>query len=83
MPHENDADLLFGILALQGGLVATRTFVDECSAWAIRPEGSLADRLERKKLIDRADRAAVDRRLNACAPFANPFPSRESVRWFA
>ena len=65
MPHETDANLLFGVLALQDRLISPNTFVDECSARASQPEESLADRLERKKLIAHIDREAVDRRLKS------------------
>jgi hypothetical protein len=65
MPHATDANLLFGVLALQDGLISPNTFIDECSARANRPEGPLADRLQRKKLIDHANRVEVDRRLKS------------------
>jgi serine/threonine-protein kinase len=60
MSADADRNLLFGVLALQAGLLDARQFAEACSAWAGRRETPLADLLVERGLLTGADRALVD-----------------------
>jgi PAS domain S-box-containing protein len=59
----SDQNLLFGVLALQAGLLDTVQFADACSAWATRLDGALADLLVQRHWLSAEDRAEVERLL--------------------
>jgi serine/threonine-protein kinase len=59
----SDQNLLFGVLALQAGLLDPVQFVDACSAWATRPDDALADLLVQRHWLTPEDRAEVERLL--------------------
>jgi serine/threonine-protein kinase len=58
-----DPNLLLGVFALQAGLIDGRQFVEACTAWAERRQGSLADLLAERGWLTPAGRAEVERRL--------------------
>jgi PAS domain S-box-containing protein len=55
-----DRNLLFGVLALQADLIDSRQFVEACSLWSSRKDGSLADLLIERGWILPADRVHID-----------------------
>jgi PAS domain S-box-containing protein len=57
---DTDRDLLFGILALQAGLIDSDQFVEACTLWATRKNEPLADLLTERGWILPADRAHLD-----------------------
>jgi len=62
MPHAClDHNLLFGVLALQAGLLDPPKFAEACSAWATRSETALADLLVERGWMTSEERAEVDR----------------------
>src|SRR4051794_13479888 len=64
MPRSgSDQNLLFGVLALQAGLLDPVQFADACSAWATRPDDALADLLVQRHWLTADDRAEVERLL--------------------
>ena len=52
---ETDRNLLFGVLALQAGLIEPHQFIEICTLWAARKEASLAALLVERGWIIRAD----------------------------
>ena len=62
LPPRSDTDrnLLFGVLALQAGLLDSARFADACSGWAARKDASLADLLAERGWLSAADRAVID-----------------------
>lgn len=85
-----DANLHFGVLALQSGLLDPAQFADACSAWATRKETSLADLLVQRQWLTEDDRLDLNRMLErklerqarrqtehpaAPAPATSPAPS--------
>ena len=58
-----DQNLLFGVLALQAGLVDMVQFADACSAWATRVDVPLAEVMVGRGWLTVDDRAEVDRLL--------------------
>jgi PAS domain S-box-containing protein len=63
MQSVTDHNLLFGVLALQAGLLDALQFADACSAWATRVNTALADLLVERGWLTTDDRAEVDRLL--------------------
>lgn len=64
MPRlHSDQNLLFGVLALQAGLLDPAQFADVCSAWATRLDVALADLLVQRHWLTVEDRAEVERLL--------------------
>ena len=59
----SDQNLLFGVLALQAGLLDPLQFADACSAWATRLDCALADLLVERHWLTAEDRAEVERLL--------------------
>src|SRR4051794_34538592 len=55
-----DADLLFGVLALQLELIDERRFIDACGVWAVRKDVPLADVLLQRGDLSPDDRAQVE-----------------------
>jgi serine/threonine protein kinase/tetratricopeptide (TPR) repeat protein len=55
-----DHQLLFGLLALQNGLINQGQLVAAFQAWTLDKSRSLADHLEARGDLDASDRAAVD-----------------------
>src|ERR1700689_5306238 len=60
MPAAADRHLLFGLLALQNGLINQGQLVAAFQAWTLDKSRSLADHLEARGDLDAADRAAVE-----------------------
>jgi serine/threonine-protein kinase len=60
---DTDRNLLFGVLALQSGLVDAVQFAEGCSAWAGRKDVPLADLLVQRGLLSATQRALVDQLL--------------------
>ncbi len=60
---DTDRNLLFGVLALQAGLLDSRTFAEACSAWAARKDTSLADLLVEKGYLTRQQHLVVGQLL--------------------
>jgi PAS domain S-box-containing protein len=58
-----DQNLLFGVLALQAGLLDPVQFAEACSAWATRMDDALADLLVQRHWLTTEDRADVERLL--------------------
>jgi len=58
-----DANLLFGVLALQADLISNHQFVEACGAWAARKDVSLAELLLARGWISPEDKADVNRLL--------------------
>src|SRR5215831_7761324 len=58
-----DQNLLFGVLALQAGLLDPVQFADASSAWATRMDDALADLLVQRRWLTTEDRADVERLL--------------------
>jgi PAS domain S-box-containing protein len=63
MPTVTDQNLLFGVLALQAGLLDVAQFGDACSAWATRIDAVLADLLVERGWLTTDDRVEVERLL--------------------
>src|SRR5262245_30659574 len=57
---DTDRNLLFGIVALQAGLIDAGQFVEGCTLWATRKNVSLAELLLERGWILPADKAHVD-----------------------
>jgi serine/threonine protein kinase len=57
---ETDRNLLFGVLALQAGLIDRDQFVEACTAWAARKESPLAALLADRGWINADDRTHLD-----------------------
>ena len=55
-----DRKLLFGVFALQAGLIDTAQVVDACTLWASRKDSTLADLLIERGWIMPADRSHLD-----------------------
>jgi serine/threonine-protein kinase len=58
-----ERNLLFGVLALQAGLLDARQFAEACSAWASRKDTPLADLVVQRGLLTAEQRALVDQLL--------------------
>ncbi len=58
---EIDANLLFGVLALQAAFIDNDKFAEICSAWATRKRTPLADLLVERGMLTPDDRKEVDR----------------------
>ncbi len=56
---EADRNLLFGVLALQCGLLDAKQFAEACGAWASRKDTPLADLLVERGILTGDDKAAV------------------------
>src|SRR5262245_22922261 len=57
---DTDRNLLFGVLALQAGLIDAAQFVEACSLWASRKRSVLADLLLERGWILAADRQHLE-----------------------
>jgi hypothetical protein len=57
---DNDRNLLFGVLALQGDLIDSSQFAEACTAWAVRKDRSLADLLTERGWISDSDVQPVE-----------------------
>ena len=55
-----DRNLLFGVLALQAGLIDTHQFVEACTLWAAHKESSLAALLVERGWILPGDQEHLD-----------------------
>ena len=55
-----DRNLLFGVLALQAGLIDAPQFIEACLLWTTRKSEHLADLLLERGWIEPADRAHVE-----------------------
>jgi PAS domain S-box-containing protein len=53
---DGDRNLLFGVLALQSGLITRDQFADACREWSVRKSEPIADLLVQKGWINAADR---------------------------
>jgi serine/threonine-protein kinase len=61
MPHVTDQNLLFGVLALQAGILDNDQFAAACAAWATRKHTGLADLLAERGWITPNERQEVER----------------------
>jgi PAS domain S-box-containing protein len=57
---DTDRNLLFGVLALQAGLIDPPQFIEACLLWSTRKQEHLADLLLGRGWIEPADRAHVE-----------------------
>jgi serine/threonine-protein kinase len=57
---ETDRNLLFGVLALQGGLIDNDKFAEACSAWTARKHQPLAELLVERGWLTPEDRRVVE-----------------------
>src|SRR5260370_37603013 len=57
---DTDRNLLFGVLALQAGLIDSPQFIEACLLWTGRKDVPLADLLVERGWIEPADRAHVE-----------------------
>lgn len=57
---DTDSNLLFGVIAMQSGLIDMRQFVDACTLWASHKVSSLADVLVHQGWIVDEDRQHVE-----------------------
>src|SRR5262245_53938200 len=57
---DTDRNLLFGVLALQAGLIDAAQFVEACALWASRKRSALADLLLERGWILAADRQHLE-----------------------
>ena len=61
MAHDDaDRKLLFGVLALQGGLIDHQQFIQACTLWTTRQATPLADILLEQGWLTETDKAHVD-----------------------
>src|SRR6516165_3514019 len=60
IPMDTDRNLLFGVLALQAGLIDYRQFVEACTLWATRKGAPLAALLIERGWLAPADQAHLD-----------------------
>lgn len=56
VPSERDKNLLFGVFAVQSGIVTARGFVEAGAAWAADPSLGIPERLEQAGLITNRQR---------------------------
>jgi tetratricopeptide (TPR) repeat protein/tRNA A-37 threonylcarbamoyl transferase component Bud32 len=61
MPHATDQNLLFGVLALQAGILDNDQFAAACAAWATRKHTGLADLLAERGWLTPDERQEVER----------------------
>jgi serine/threonine-protein kinase len=61
MPHVTDQNLLFGVLALQAGILDNDQFAAACAAWATRKHTGLADLLAERGWLTPDERQEVER----------------------
>jgi serine/threonine-protein kinase len=59
MSANTDRNLLFGVLALQAGLLDARQFAEACSAWAARKDTPMDDLLVEHGLLTAEDRSLL------------------------
>jgi eukaryotic-like serine/threonine-protein kinase len=59
MSAETDRNLLFGVLALQAGLLDAKAFAEACAAWAARKDTALAELLVLRGVLTAEDRDSV------------------------
>jgi eukaryotic-like serine/threonine-protein kinase len=59
MSADTDRDLLFGVLAVQAGILDADRFAEACSGWAARNEKPLADLLVERGLLTAEDRSLL------------------------
>lgn len=57
---QTDRNLLFGVLALQAGLLDAKQFVESCTLWTASKTVSLGDLLVRQRLIEAEDKVHID-----------------------
>jgi signal transduction histidine kinase/tRNA A-37 threonylcarbamoyl transferase component Bud32 len=57
---DTDCNLMFGVLALQAGLIDADQFVDACTIWASRKDAALADLLIARGWIEEGDRVHIE-----------------------
>jgi PAS domain S-box-containing protein len=62
-----EGNLLFGVLALQAGLITSDDFVGACAIWATRKGAALGDVLVEMGVLDVGSRDVLDRLLGARA----------------
>jgi PAS domain S-box-containing protein len=60
----DDANLLFGVLALQGDLISAQQFADACACLLLQPGGNLGDVLVQDKVIDVTTRDRIQVLVN-------------------
>jgi PAS domain S-box-containing protein len=58
--NSTDANLLFGVIAMQSGLIDAQQFIDGCSLWSSRKGASLADVLVGQGWLVAEDRQHVE-----------------------
>jgi hypothetical protein len=63
MHCDTDHNLLFGVLALQAGLLDPPRFAEACAAWAARKDAPLADLLVARGWLDAEERDDLERLL--------------------
>src|SRR5262245_41873843 len=59
-PMDTDRNLLFGVLALQAGLIDSGQFVEVCMLWTMHKPASLAELLVERGWIEPADKSHLD-----------------------
>src|SRR5262245_38173421 len=57
----HDPNLIFGVLALQAGLITQQQFAEGCAAWAARRDTSLGQILQERGWIKADDRSMIER----------------------
>ncbi len=57
---DTDRNLLFGVLALQAGLIAAAQFIEACLLWTTRKQAHLADLLVARGWMEAADRVHLE-----------------------
>ena len=60
---DTERNVLFGVLALQSGLIDADRFLDACTAWAARKDVPLAELMVGRGWLRSEDRAWVERLL--------------------
>jgi len=60
VPFDTERNLLFGVVALQAGLIDNDQFAEACSAWAVRKDRPLAELLVERCWLNQADRDNVE-----------------------
>ena len=71
---DRDPELLFGVLALQAGLINSDQFADACRLWSVEKTKPLADVLLKKGWITATDQHSIEYLVQRARTPPSPTP---------
>jgi len=71
-----DANLLFGVLAVQAGAIKRQHLLDACMVWASRTDASIADILVEHGWLRESDKPLVQKLVDRRTPVTRPVSGR-------